>query len=726
MDARIFGITSLVFLTAWMSPAKLQRVDFRSLKASEVIVTDKASPAVAALEDSREIFLDEARSITVTKPEKLRLVSIHDKKIEEPVLPTHEVRKLQVAIISQDPRVDHLAKLIASTLEDPPAPTVSELAEVLVREELARRDRTTRSTDNIRELATAAGQSIIIAKPVIINAGRFVKKPSPPLSSPISQRESPVNPRRVIEQPKSAPKKDNIIASNDNYKATSGKDNFGILSAGLVPSKPKRYVISGPINFSGGAAFLGNRNSITAHQIIDGLSVATGIINIREASYEIAVDDLDGEILGELRNQDGQIMGQGRIDLRTISERNGQEARLKNLALEVRPVFNGTNGTTISAASYGKNKYIVSDAKVYVAGLSREVAKNKKLNTFEDETLSMPSTYLLRGVHDKFWPTLSFAESGEQFELRLFPVGLIEALLNLTLTKYQAREAKNQAVIWGRVSLFGRPIEGAKVHIVGDSLNLPNYFTGFIPDKSKTSTTSRGEFAFTRIKEKEILLRTSLNDKLFLPTLLPTESRHVTYADLELEADRNIELKSYDAFSEAPLETTIQPVGTKENFYIPENGVSRVQLNVVKGMTLFESDAGEPYVVSRAMLKTGQSEVHFPQVKKEWLDNLRSQSSIPKTDVNETATISFVNGDSYDVLIGDGGGENNHVIIYFDSNGEVVKSRHGVAGGGFAVFGLAHGINTVTIIPDRSKKVVTQALYVDEYATSLSRVNLMF
>lgn len=713
MDARIFGITSFVFLAAWASPNKIHQLDFRSLSLSTTIVIDKSSPAVAALEDSRENFLEaSAVHLDHYKIDKLQLLSILEEKKLAPAQP--EIRRLSLVLIDQNPPVDHLAQLIASTLEDPAAPTAMELGEILVREELANRARAASApNNNVREIKTSSGQNILVSKPVFVNAANFVKKTStakPPARQP---REVASNEAKVI-------------ASKDSDKdKESSPSSASISPSGFTPSKPKRYSISGPLSFSGGVAFLGNRNTITANQIIDGLAMSSGIVDIKDAQYIIAVDDLDGEILAEVRNQEGQIMGQGRINLRALASEKSNIAKLEGFPLEVRPVYNGTSGTTISAASYGKNNYIVNDANVYVAGLSREVAHNKKTNTYEDESLAMPSTYVLRGVHEKFWPTLSFAESGEKFQLRLFPIGLVDALLNLSLDKYAAREAKNEAVIWGRVSMLGRAIEGAKVIILGDESNLANYFSGFIPDKTKSATASRGEFAFTRVKDAETLLQVSIGEKVLLPTLVPTESRNVTYADLEIETGRDVEIKSYDAFDFSPLAAALQPLGTKNNIYVPENGISQIKLNTVRGITLIESDPGEPYVVSRAALKANQTELHFSQIKKDWLDGMRGQIRTSENQ-NEIATsaVGLVNGDNYEVLIGDGSYEKNPNIIYFDSKG-VVIGQHGIAGGGFAVFGLRKGLNTVTIIPDKSKKVVTQVIYVDEFATSLSRINLM-
>ncbi|OFZ13783.1 MAG: hypothetical protein A2Z20_05935 [Bdellovibrionales bacterium RBG_16_40_8] len=673
---RIFGCTAFAFMAAWAAPTQVQSIDFRTINPSSPITINRASPAFYALEDSRKEYQLEKKQLNnSTDAVAETLILGQARKISQNHI---QPLKLRPTIITQEIKQDGFTRLIAEALKESQPQTAVEMADILVKDELARRQNENKT--GIKTLVTSSGKTITVA---LTNAKNTNKS--------------------IIEN------------TSQNKKE---------ISSLISTSNPARYVISGPITFSGGAAFLGKRENIKTHQLIDGLAISEASINLKDANYEILVDKLEGQLFTEVRSEDGQVIAQGSVNLYELNRSKISVARIKNIPIEVRPIFNGATGVIISAASQGKIQYPIADAKIFVANLDREIIKNKETGEFEDETLAMPSNYLVRAEHQRFWPSLGYVKSGEKFSLRLFPEGLIKALLGLSLDKYEARDAENDAIIWGRITFGGNPVEGAQVSIVGNIENKPVYFTGLLPDKTRTATSNTGEFAFTRVQEEEAILYVTLNGMAPLPAFIPTAKRHVAYADLKITPSQEIEIVSYEAFIGEPREAIMQPMGTQEQIFIPDNGILRRSFYTIQGLTFLEADAGQEFSPVRIAFDSNATELHFSHLRNDWLKKLRESKNIPAKP-NNTTVVGFVGGENFDVLLGAGYEEVSSRIVYFNATGEIISGR-GQAGGGFAILDLPQGIHTITIVPEKSKKVVTQTAYVDEYAVQLLNVNLMF
>lgn len=706
--------TALVFWVACVAPAKTQFVDFRSNLYIEPIEIEKQSPAYMAFEDLQASYDYELASeaslalapttetaILNNTSEVARVGRELTELIQKRVFASHVV--LNTLVISAAPtekqteqqarqiqKPDNLAKLIQEYNRDNEPLTVMGLAEVLVAEELARRS--DGETPNTKKIETQSGEPITVTKP-------------------------------------------GYVVANNMYATDAGGDNGVKLNRSKDP--PSRYLLRGPITFAGGAALLGHGDEIVARQIMDGLVVNKGYVNVNEARYEVEIAEIAGEVQVSVQSRDGTVRALGQLNLydlsRTVEQKvlqaRTQARRIDGQEITVRPVASGVSGSVISAASYGRTVFNLADARVHIADLDRQILRNKNTKLYEDLDVAIPSSALIKAQQPNFWPALAFAESGTKFQLRLFPTSLVEALFGLTLEKHEAREAKNKGIIWGRVTYGGRPIEGVKVDIVGEKKIKPVYFNGILPDKTKTTTTERGEFAFTQLEDAEEMIRVSLGSKIFWPVMSPVEKGFVYYADLEIEPTRTIELKSYDAFSASPLAALVQPLGTQEEMTIPNHGATRVTVDTVRGLSFIEAQADESHMPTRVALRTKQIEVNFAHVKRAWLDEMRKKSGLIQGALS-TAVVGFVEGEDYDVLVGATSGANqNRSIVYFDNKGQILersleKNNSGVSGGGFIVFDLPRGIHTLTIIPAQTKKIITQTVYADEFATHLLQLNL--
>jgi hypothetical protein len=210
----------------------------------------------------------------------------------------------------------------------------------------------------------------------------------------------------------------------------------------------------------------------------------------------------------------------------------------------------------------------------------------------------------------------------------------------------------------------------------------------------------------------------AIGGQKFWPVLVPTTKRHVTYVDLELNSPEKVTLLAYDAFSNAPVQALVHPLGSEDQMYVPESGETSIEVQTLSGLTLLEAETEGGFAPIRSALKDKQTEVHFPLVRHDWLVNMNAGER-PVTSV-----AAFVSGDDYDVLVGDGAEATRAKVVYFNEKGDAISATANNRAG-FAIFNLPRGLHTITIIPDRSKEVITQVVYVDEFATQTFMLNLI-
>jgi hypothetical protein len=705
------GLTGLLILSGWTSPHLAEQTDFRASLRLKPVISNRTSPALAALEDTRLIYND----TDIAPASTLAVQTLRTgRKFAWTTQPALKIQ-LPQAVISQNTKIDHLRELVGEVQDKPTATiSVTDYAEILVKEELLKRAHENKTS--ARVITSSTGTNIVITPPQAIAAA----------GAPAHKANSVVVAQAA--KPNPAPKFEQVIA-NAPKKITSAPNIPIILAANMkaVPSAdpfaPEVYEISGALTFEKGAAMLGGKQNLTVQQVIDGQVVASGDINFVDASYHISLSKLEGDLIASLRGQNGQLIAEASADLGLLSDKYLNQHRIRGVSLSIVPATSETEAVVVAAGALGSKKTPIAGARLRIEDLDREIVYNKKEKAFVDSTLVSPSTFIVRAEAPNYWSTIGIAQSGEKFQLQLLPLKLIEALLSLTLDKYSAREAIDQGIVWGHVLMGGHPVEGAQIGIVGESEKTPVYFTGFIPDKTRHTTATGGEYSFTRLEPGEKMIRVNLAEKIFWPVLLPIQSKAVTYADLQIEPRRAIDFKSSIAFSSTPVAAEIQALGTPDKMLIPESGSVRIENETISGVSFFEGTADATHETIRASLRPGQTEIRFPFITKAWVEQARAKLNL-KNDEQTGSALFFVNGDEYDVIVGAAADDRAQNIVYFDAQGKF--TAHPADGGGFIVLNLPAGFHAITLIPERSKKVVTQLVYTDHFAVSAETINLMY
>lgn len=737
-----YGSLALAALVS-ISPASLTNSDFRSITRPTVVEINRASPAYAALEDVRYNYGFEQNPTTA-----LRVMPAIKVEIETIVAGerSYLVADNEAATEPKAEPVRKLHGVSVSFENEVQAPTVREVAEVLVREELARR---ASETPDRKEIPTRYGKSIIVsrvseeAKPTIAASGFQASKRD--LFAPSREVKLPKGwtPSRFVQ----APKYSGAVASNNPYSAASlgsgartlaatetrrdirdhymdeASTSLPTMSKGLmassasvdIPTESNAPVtadpldIRAPIRFVGGLAFTPGQDNIEIYQEIDGAAVRQGEFFLSRGYYRLMAESLKGRIVAEVRNRDGEIIGRGEMLVADIPA-----ARIENreTALKIAPLFDGLIGKVVAGASSFKTLPVVADAKLSIEGLNREVVLERKSELFIDKELRPGSRYLLRAQAPGYWGSLFFGESGVPFEGRVFSNKIIGALLELTSpNKFSARDNENKGVVWGRVIVDGKPLAGATVELPFEKNAKPVYFTGFLPDQNLTRTSDNGEFVFTGVERDLQVVKVSANGKAYTPIFVETAQHHVSVVDFEVQAERPVQIAAFKSFSDEPQPALMQIIGEEKTYEVlPEGTEEKMQLT--RGLALAEVEGGVAYRLTRVLLNGYETEISAPLFSQEWADGF-----------GQNLVVGQVDGDDFQVFVESEAAADLRVT-YLTDTGKATEKRFGETGGGFVISGLPEGLHTVTIVPAKTKKVITQLVYVDDHAVHYFKKSL--
>ena len=133
---------------------------------------------------------------------------------------------------------------------------------------------------------------------------------------------------------------------------------------------------------------------------------------------------------------------------------------------------------------------------------------------------------------------------------------------------------------------------------------------------------------------------------------------------------------------------------------------------------LLEAEGGEEMDVIRMSLDRGVTEVKVPMIPSGWLQKLAIDKRV-NLEGQKGVVVGFVNGRDFEVYLDDKEVYGLENIVYFDKEGNIVRDRKGVAGGGFVMFNTPTGFKSVNIVPQGSDKVLTRTIITESAVTNV-------
>lgn len=504
--------------------------------------------------------------------------------------------------------------------------------------------------------------------------------------------------------------KPDVVArqTEDGVAQQNGKDEVSI-------AEVRQLTISGPIEFSGGVALTSSNDRVVVFREEDGESMEPGAVWLRDARYEIFVNQPVGTLVAELRASSGEVLGRGKVELETLKSMQRQQYRVDAVKLKIGPV---AHGITVRVHQPTIARQPVAGARVELEQLPY-TGITQKDGQYTERDLIEGSNVVLRAARPGHWGTLAFARAGQFAEMPLFSDKSIDAIAAEVAPGVPTH---SKAVVWGRVTRSGKAVEGARVELMTTENELrPVYFNAMnLPDSSLTSTSANGLYAFFPVQPGAHAVQAIDMKGITEPVVFPADANSVTSVDLELAVEKKAKVRVFDSFrTDWPLAAELVSVGRDHGIMVDRSGETTVRFNGGTSSLILDADAGKSYDRVRISVDRNQKLIDVPMVQSVWLDRMRGSLRINQ-GVNSGTVVGFIQGQAqYRVALDESSVAASSRVLYFNSRGEVTGSEIGQPGGGFVIFNVPEGHRTVLVQFSGSSKVLSSTALVESGITNV-------
>lgn len=493
----------------------------------------------------------------------------------------------------------------------------------------------------------------------------------------------------------------------------------GRVNARAVPSEDstprlppqKQILISGNLEFTEGLALTNPMDRVVVYRESDGEMFEAGAVWLKEARYEIFVEESVGVLIGELRTPYGDVIGRGSFELSKLPKPNLAEGRrVVGVALAIKPTPPGLSGRVISGDVKDRN---VKSVAVSVRDLGLDMITQKE-GRFSKADIMEGSSVIIHASRPSFWGTIAVASTGHMNEIEILADRDGHIVSKLLASVGLGSKATNYAIIWGRALNKGQPVAGAHVELMtGGEDSRPVYFNSAgLPDPKLQETSNNGLYAFFPVTPGSHAVQVKYGSTRSEPMLFPAEEKHVSKVDVEILRDRSAKIKVFDAFqTDYPLAAEIKHLGMTKTFAISREGSREVKYASSQNLLIYDVYAGPAYEPVRLTLNRERRMILAPMVQSAWLQQLRGSLKI-NSEPSTGTVIGFVQGDQpFKAAIS--GLAAGTKIVYFNHRGDLSAAEYGEPGGGFVILNAPEGFRTITLQPSGSMKVYATVALVE-------------
>lgn len=470
--------------------------------------------------------------------------------------------------------------------------------------------------------------------------------------------------------------------------------------------------VTGPIEISGGLAVT-NEHHIEVRRADEGIFREMGQVDLMKGSYSIDIDEPTGALVARLMDRQGTVLGEGSVRLAQL--RGGQGSLIAGPRLEISPspAWPGTVSKYYSGFGKGSHKDDETFRVTTFGGQNPVMVSSK--GEIKVENVSRNSTTIVRAEARNHRPSSKILVMGAKpLDMTVFPDSMMTALKNIIVDQEngKATDLDNTSIVWGTVSLDGKPLSGVTVMSETEPETKAIYFNEFmIPDPKLTATSANGLFAFLDLPEGFHALLAQRGNAYFGHQNVEVEAGSVALGDIESTLRTEAAtVRAFDAFSGEPLTLLANMQSLPEPVEVRE-GTASVVLPQVSRLSMVYTTAPPEYVGANYFYNDKDSYVHLPMISQNWLSSLRAEKQInqvPRTGI----IIGFFNEENFDAYLAGMDNNPNLTILYFDAAGKVLDSPHGSAGGGFVIFNVPYGTQEAVIV-GRSEKISSKVVPVD-------------
>lgn len=436
-----------------------------------------------------------------------------------------------------------------------------------------------------------------------------------------------------------------------------------------------------------------------------GIEKDKGLIDAEKASYRIRLSGRSGEVFARLRDSEGRILGEDSFKLSRLTPEARGHVQGPKFVLTAKT---SVAGTVASYAASNDKGFARQTPAVTVFG-ERQDAKG---GSFEFSDVQKGSMAVLRAEAKNHYATLALVSSGVKSDLPVFPRSWVETLKQIVSEQRQVTFSPDVSIVWGKVVQDGSPRAGVTVDVESAPGIEAVYFNiAMIPDSNLKVTSENGLFALIGTPAGFHSLVAKIGGNYYSHQNVVVEPGAVSLVDLESTIrTEQVPLQLFDAFTGSPRPAFVLHQAVDGGLEVDESGAARLQMPVLHRTSLIQVRPELPYAPATYLIADDTGFVHLPLVRDDWVRALQVWAKID--DVPDSAVaVGFVMDEDFTVEAFDP--ERRTRTVYFDQFGNPTATGKGVAGGGFALFGLSRDVQEILVRGERTGMLGSRVIPAD-------------
>jgi hypothetical protein len=671
------GLVAVVFTTLALTQTKIS-IDIKTSYQGEVfnVQFTEFSPAFAAFEDEFLFEVSQDKVSTLKAGSSDQVFSAH---LAEPKVEVTQQEKL----VAEKETVD-MAEILnqfdgEARLQDY---KIQSAKRVSFPKETAPKPKTL-ATKTIKAEELAFGSLVAMVNP----------QPQVPTQKPTA----------TVARPTATPGKPVPAANNDFTGKGEGTKQ--------AQTTPDRYKVSGGIQLRQGLAFFG---SMEVSWVVGDYELQVGSINAPDATYEIEVNKLIGDVIISLYDNRDELIGEGVLDLTTVATNN--DSIVSNI--KVYPIDWDVAGEIINADSLGSGvKKPVSDVEVALYAFN-EATQSSANGVFSFYNWKKSNSRTLAiASKEGFKDSIFTLDSKTEAQVLLFEDQYMDSYFQFLSDELEIYDVAEMGTIYGEISGISKK-SGYTVKVDGAQ---PIYITdiGFAT-RSQNTTSENGLFSFAGLQDGDYELLVEKDGEVLDQRIVVVEqgkvspvlvdlskvSKHIEFFD-PMQPEKRIDEVEVSFFDGSSFESLDQ-----------DNQVKRT-VNRGHDASLMEfATTGE---INRTLISRNKGLQKVPFINDTKLTELAKKSGF---DVADGLLFGFVDSDQpFQVSLAE---STIDKIIYFNKDGlEVKKGSLEVIG--FIIAGFQQGLNSLIIDSLEDEPVIlgTDLIYSDHQSVSVTHLEIV-
>lgn len=440
-----------------------------------------------------------------------------------------------------------------------------------------------------------------------------------------------------------------------------------------------------------------------------------GQVDLRKSTFQIRTADLSGTLVAQMIDtKSGFVIGEGRLRLsqHVANQQRGKakltiEKSIDQVASSWTSFYHDPSNLMPRSV---RSKPV--STRVLYASLNTE-GKTDQTGVFQFDQIQKGSWGLLRTEAKGYQSGMYLVQSGHEKKLPLFPESMIKALRQIVRDQALTSEvAETGSIVWGQVTQDGKPLAGAEVDVEFLDHYKPVYFNSLLlPDPQLKSTSENGYFAILHLPPGFHSLVASYGQAYLSHANVVVDDETASIALLEstLQTEKS-EVKVFDAFTGHPSAAQLELQGLPAALNV--QGYADVHLSPIQRLSFMRVTPDNPaYMEALQIYEDTSDSLHAPLIRKDWLESIRGQRKI-NLEPRAGIVMGFVPAFPFEVYLGHESNFSTENVVYFDAHGTIVPT--GVAGGGFVIFNVPLGAQSVVVANTENNLLQTQVVPVDD------------